>query len=105
MRKRLKSSSMKCIEVNPNMPAAHLFAATQFIESEQYEKAMESINKALAVNPQDGGSFQPRGIDPITCKAILPTSISYKEKVLAANPQYSKLYYTLADSCGVRPSL
>ena len=50
------------LEVNPNMPAAHLFAATQFIESEQYEKAMESINKALAVNPQIGGSLQSRGI-------------------------------------------
>ncbi len=39
------------------MPAAHLFAATQFIESEQYEKAMESINKALAVNPQMAEAF------------------------------------------------
>jgi tetratricopeptide (TPR) repeat protein len=45
------------LEVNPNMPAAHLFAATQFIESEQYEKAMESINKALAVNPQMAEAF------------------------------------------------
>ena len=53
---------MAVLEINPNMPAAHLFAATQFIESEQYEKAMESINKALAVNPQNGGGFQPRGI-------------------------------------------
>ena len=50
------------LEINPNMPAAHLFAATQLIESEQYEKAMESINKALAVNPRIGGGFQPRGI-------------------------------------------
>ena len=40
-----------------------------------------------------------------TCRAILPNSTSYKEKVLAANPQYSKLYYTLAESCGFRPPL
>src|SRR6185503_3302031 len=38
------------IEVNPRMPELHLTNAVKAIESEEYGKVMESVNKALAVN-------------------------------------------------------
>jgi tetratricopeptide (TPR) repeat protein len=85
------------LEVNPNMPAAHLFAATQFIESEQYPKAMESIEKALAVNPQMAEAFSLAATS-FYLQGNTAEFNKYKEKVLAVNPQYSKLYYALADS-------
>jgi cellulose synthase operon protein C len=85
------------IEVNPNMPAAHLFAATQFIESEQYAKAMDSINKALAVNPQMAEAFSLAATS-YYLQSNTAEFNKYKDKVLAANPRYSKLYYTLAEN-------
>jgi tetratricopeptide (TPR) repeat protein len=85
------------LEVNPNMPAAHLFAATQFIESEQYPKAMESIEKALAVNPQMAEAFS-LAATAFYLQGNTAEFNKYKDKVLAVNPQYSKLYYALADS-------
>ena len=85
------------LEVNPNMPAAHLFAATQFIESEQYPKAIESVNKALAVNPQLAEAFSLAATS-YYLQGNTAEFNKYKDKVLAANPQYSRLYYTLAES-------
>jgi cellulose synthase operon protein C len=85
------------IETNPKMPAAHLFAATQFIESEQYMKAMDSINKALEVNPNMAEAFSMAATVSYL-QGKTDEFNKYKDKVLAANPQYSKLYYTLADS-------
>jgi cellulose synthase operon protein C len=87
----------KAIDVNPKLPAAHLFEATQLIESERYEKAMESINKALAVNPQDVEAFS-LAASVYYLQGNTAEFNKYKDKVLAANPQYSKLYYTLAES-------
>jgi tetratricopeptide (TPR) repeat protein len=87
----------KAIEVNPKLPAAHLFEATQLIESEQYDKAMESINKALAVNPQDVEAFS-LAASVYYLQGNTAEFNKYRDKVLATNPQYSKLYYTLAES-------
>jgi tetratricopeptide (TPR) repeat protein len=84
------------IDVNPNLPAAHLFAAAQFIESEQYDKAMESVNKALAVNPQAADALSVVA----TVHYLQGNTAEFekaKAQVLAANPRYSTLYYTLAE--------
>src|SRR5688572_19752504 len=87
----------KVIEVNPKMPAAHLFAATQLIESEQYEKAIEAVNKALAVNPLDLEAFS-LAASIYYLQGNTAEFNKYRDKAMAANPQYSKLYYTLAES-------
>ena len=68
------------------------------IDSEEYDKAQEEINKALAVNPKSTEAFS------------LLASISfvrnntddfnkYVKQVLETNPHYSKLYDTLAENC------
>ena len=94
---RAEEEFKKAIEVNPKMPAAHLFEATQLIESEQYEKAMESINKALAVNPQNVEALSLTA-SVYYLQGNTAEFNKYKDKVLATNPQYSKLYYTLAET-------
>jgi tetratricopeptide (TPR) repeat protein len=85
------------IEVNPRLPEAHLYDATKQIESERYDKAMESVNKALAVNPQSADAFSVAAT-AYYLQGNTAEFNKYKEKVLSANPRYSKLYYTLAES-------
>jgi len=94
---RAEEEFKKAIDVNPRMPAAHLFEATQLIESEQYDKAMESINKALAVNPQNVEALS-LAASAYYLQGNTAEFNNYKNKVLTANPQYSKLYNTLAES-------
>jgi cellulose synthase operon protein C len=85
------------MEVNPRMPQGHLLDAQHQIESEAYEKAIDGVNKALAVNP-----LMPEALSVAATVYYLQGNTAefekYKEKVLAANPQYSKLYLTLAES-------
>jgi tetratricopeptide (TPR) repeat protein len=92
-----EASFEKLHTVNPNMPRANLFAATQQIESEQYDAALESINKALAINPSDAEALS------------LVAAVSFMRgdtakfssdvaKVTAVNPEYSKLYFILAEN-------
>jgi len=83
-------------EVNPNLPDAQLFAAAQYIESEQYDKALESAKKALEVNPKGAES-----LSVVATVYYLQGNTAEFEKakgqVLAVNPRYSTLYYTLAE--------
>ena len=85
------------IKVNPGYPEAALFLADQMIGSEQYDKAQTTLQLALDVNPQSPPALS------------LLASIGYLrgdqnefnrlvQKVLATNPGYSDLYYTLADN-------
>ena len=68
------------------------------MDTEEYDKAQEEINKALAVNPKSAEAFS------------LLASISfvrnntddfnkYVKQVLETNPHYSKLYDSLAENC------
>jgi tetratricopeptide (TPR) repeat protein len=82
---------------NPKLPAGHLLEASHQIENEAYDKAMESVNKALEVNPQSPEAFSVAATVGFL-KGDTAGFNNYRDKVLAINPQYSKLYYTLADS-------
>jgi len=83
--------------VNPKLPDGHLLEASHLIESEEYDKAMESVNKAVAVNPQSAEALSVAAT-VYYLQGKTAEFTNYKDKVLAANPQYSKLYLTLAES-------
>lgn len=85
------------MEVNPKLPQGHLVEASHLIESEAYDKAMDSVNKALAVNPQMADAFSVAAAVSYL-QGNTAEFDKYKAKVLATNPQYSKLYLTLAES-------
>lgn len=85
------------MEVNPNYFDGHLFIASQQIESEQYERAQESLSKALAINPQSAEAFSLAA----TIHFVRSNREEFDrtvQQVLGTNPLYSNLYYTLADS-------
>src|SRR5205807_4860054 len=72
--------------------------AEQDIDSEQYDKAQEEIGKALEVNP--------KSVESLSLLASINFLRSnteefnkYVKQVLEINPQYSKLYDTLANDC------
>ena len=85
------------MEINPKLPEGHLLDAEHQIESEAYDKAIEGVNKALAVNPQMAEALSVAAAVYYLQGNTAEFNKS-KEKVLAANPQYSKLYLTLAES-------
>ena len=85
------------MDVNPNLPEGHLLDAEHLIESEAYDKAIEGVNKALAVNPLMADALSVAAT-VYYLQGNTAEFNKYKDKVLAANPQYSKLYYTLAES-------
>src|SRR5262249_17470017 len=86
------------LSVNSKYADARIFLANQLIDSEKYDKAETEIGKAHQVNPQSVEGFS------------LLASINYLrnnkeefnknvQKVLQTNPNYSDLYYTLAENC------
>ena len=85
------------LEVNPRMPKANLFGATQQIESEQYDAAVATINKALEVNPSDAEALSLLAAVSFL-RADTAKFNSDVAKVLQANPEYSKLYFILAEN-------
>src|SRR6185436_13939649 len=85
------------MEVNPKLPEGQLLDAQHQIESEAYDKAIEGVNKALAVNPLMADALSVAAT-VYYLQGNTAEFEKYKGKVLAANPQYSKLYLTLAES-------
>lgn len=86
------------MEANPNYVDGHIFVASQQIESEQYDRAQETLTKALAVNPESAEAF--------SLAAAIHFVRGNKEefdrnvqRVLSVNPQYGNLYYILAENC------
>ena len=68
------------------------------IESEQYEKAESAIAEAQKVNPQSAEAFSLLA----TINFLRGNKDEYNknlQKVLETNPDYSDVYYTLAEAC------
>jgi cellulose synthase operon protein C len=87
----------KVMTTNPNFVEGHLFIAEQSIDSEQYDKAQEGINKALAVNPKSNEAISLLASISFFRNDTADFS-KYKSQVLATNPYYSKLYDILAEN-------
>src|SRR5262249_29821749 len=93
----------RALAINPNFPDGHLLMAGQHIDSEQYDRAKEEIAKALAVNPQSTEAISLlASIDFLREPKDIDTFIKTNEnvqKALKINPNYSRLFDTLADNC------
>src|SRR5438445_12859123 len=50
----------RAMKTNPNLIDGHLLIAGQDIDSEQYDKAQEEIEKVLAVNPKSAEAISLR---------------------------------------------
>jgi tetratricopeptide (TPR) repeat protein len=84
-------------KINPNLIDGHLTIAAARIEAEEYDKAIESINKALAVNPNSTPAYSLlASVNYLRGNAA--EYEKYSKKVLEINPLDSNLYYVLADN-------
>jgi tetratricopeptide (TPR) repeat protein len=89
------------LEVNPNfVPALNLLAELSFQE-EQNGEALRQIQRALAVNP--------RSLETLSLQAVYyqiaedAAHLSAVEKqILGINPNYGRLYFTLAENLVMR---
>ena len=88
----------RAMKTNPNLIDGHLLIAGQDIDSEQYDKAQEEIEKVLAVNPKSAEAMSLRASISFLRNNTADFD-KYVKQVLEINPQYSKLYDTLANNC------
>lgn len=51
------SAAMRAIDLNPNNEQAHVVAAHYYTITQNYEKAREFAQKAIAINPEDGEAY------------------------------------------------
>src|SRR5436190_17277875 len=88
----------RAMRTNPNFIDGHLLIARQDIDAEQYDKAQEEIGKALAVNPKSVEALSLLASINFL-RANTEDFNKYVKQVLEINPQYSKVYDTLATDC------
>src|SRR5438094_9875114 len=86
------------MKTNPNLIDGHLLIAGQHIDSEQYDKAQEEIEKVLAVNPKSAEAISLQASINFLRHNTAEFE-KYVTQVLEINAQYSKLYDTLANNC------
>src|SRR5437667_6364428 len=86
----------RAMKTNPNLIDGHLLIAGQHIDSEQYDKAQEEIEKVLAVNPKSAEAISLQASINFLRNNTAEFD-KYVKQVLEINPQYSKLYDTLAN--------
>jgi tetratricopeptide (TPR) repeat protein len=85
------------LETNPNYIDGHIFVASQQIESEQYDRALETLTKVFAINPQSLEAFSMAA----TIHFVRGNKAEFDQnvqRVLTMNPEYNNLYYILAEN-------
>jgi tetratricopeptide (TPR) repeat protein len=85
------------LKVNPNLVPALNILAELAIESENREVALKHIHAALSVNQADLEALSLQAV----CRYFSGDQAGFAEiegKVLAINPSYGRLYYTLAEN-------
>jgi tetratricopeptide (TPR) repeat protein len=83
--------------INPNLIEGHLTVAASRIEAEEYDKAIEAINQALAINPQSTPAYSLLAAVHYV-RGNKAEYQKYVNRVKEINQFDSGLYYTLADS-------
>src|SRR5438876_6308753 len=79
----------RAMKTNPNLIDGHLLIAGQDIDSEQYDKAQEEIEKVLAVNPKSAEAISLRASISFLRKNT-GASDKYVKQSLVITPQYSQ---------------
>ncbi len=83
------------LEVNPNLVEERVYLAEAYLESEDYERALAEVERALEVNP--------RSLEALSLLAAIRFLRGDDEfdgtvrRILELNPKYAQLYNTLAD--------
>jgi cellulose synthase operon protein C len=83
--------------VNPNLVSALDLVAELRIQDEDYDAALEEIQRALAVSPNSLESLSLRAV----CNYFKLDTAAFAEtekKVLGINPRYGRFYHTLAEN-------
>lgn len=86
----------RSLEINPNLVAARVFLAQLYLESEQYDSAINEANQALRINPLSLPALSLRAAAYFLSdeEARFEADV---QAVLAHNPRYAELYNTLAE--------
>jgi cellulose synthase operon protein C len=94
-------SARSALEINPNLTGALNLLAELRIEEENFDAALGEVRRSLQVNPAD--------LDSLSLKAAITymmgdnaASDDAQKKVLAVNPNYGTLYYTIAENLVMR---
>ena len=89
-------TTLQAIQLAPDLVPAHIFAARLFIESEQYDAAEETAQKALQLDPESlealavlTTTYYLSSDDISTAQTIV--------RIFNLNPRYAELYNTLAE--------
>jgi tetratricopeptide (TPR) repeat protein len=90
--------TVKALEVNPNLVAAHVFMGRLLLDLESYEEAAKEAEKALEVNP-----VSLEALTLLAASRFLrgdqPGFEEARRRALGRNPRYADFYNTLADVC------
>jgi tetratricopeptide (TPR) repeat protein len=86
----------RSLDVNENFVPARVFLATLFLQLENFERAIEQVEKALDVNPSALGALSVQA----AARYLSGDENGFAEsrrRVLALNPRHGDFYTTLAE--------
>ncbi|HKW08736.1 MAG TPA: tetratricopeptide repeat protein [Gemmatimonadaceae bacterium] len=86
----------RALKVNPNYPAAHVFAAELHLDLEEYADAAREVDRALQVDPALSEALAVRA----AVRYLIGDAAGFetaKRQALTANPRDAELYNTLAE--------
>ncbi|UCD24026.1 MAG: tetratricopeptide repeat protein [Gemmatimonadota bacterium] len=89
--------AQRSLEANPNLVGARAFYAELLLEGESFDKALEELEEALAVNPASLKALSVLA----AAQFLLGEEADFRattQRVLEINPRYSQLYNTLAEA-------
>ncbi len=97
----IENFTRAALEINPNfVPGLNLLAELRF-QDERYDEALRQIQRALSVNPRD--------LETLSFEAVYhqirgdqPAFARIEKQILGINPNYGRLYYTLAENLVMR---
>jgi tetratricopeptide (TPR) repeat protein len=74
---------------------AYIKSASTYMKEDQYDKAIEDLNKAIAIDPRHEGVYNNRG-NAYSRKGQYDRAIEDYSKAIAIKPTYSGSYFHLA---------
>ncbi|SVD27951.1 uncharacterized protein METZ01_LOCUS380805, partial [marine metagenome] len=96
-----EAKALQALNINPSLIEARHLLARLYLDDEQYDDAVEQLEKALKVNPESAATRSLLA----ACYNAMGKQDAYHEevrRVLDTNPQYGQLYATIADNLSRR---
>jgi len=93
--------ALQALNINPSLVEARQLLARLYLDDEQYDNAVEQLEKALKVNPE---STATRSLLAACYNAMGKQDAFHEEvrRVMDTNPQYGQLFATIADNLSRR---